>query len=173
MKTPKEVLYRSSKKTALQAADLASNTEAFFEQLLELSLSKDYPYSWRASWALLYLSEQHPSRVVPHLKRIADSLESLENHTQVGSMLRIFDHMEFDLEDFGNLLDFCLHTIRMPQKGEYVKVIAMSILLRFAKTYPELAPEIKEQVGLAKASFEGRHVKRKGKDLLSDLDKLA
>ena len=168
MKTVREVLHRSSKKTGLEAASMAESSDEFLEELLNLSLGNEKPFSWRASWAILYLAEKNPSRLRPHLREISDKLPELKNHTQLGSFLRMFDVMLFDLDDFGHLFDFCLHTIRMPQEREYLHVIAMNILTKFGRTYPELIPEILENVKLAKENFTMRHCLVKAANVLKE-----
>lgn len=169
MQQPEEVLYRSSKKVCLEAAELASKSPEFFKSLVDLGLSDKKPFAHRACWSMLYLAEKHPSRVQPSLRRIVSSLENIEHHTQIGSLLRMFDTLEFDLEEFGELLDYCLHIIRMPQEREYAKVYAMNIILKFGKTYPELIPEMIEQIELAQENFEMSHCKRKAKAVVKEL----
>ncbi len=79
---------------------------------------------------------------------------------------------QFDHEEFGDLLDFCIHVLKMPAEREYVKVIALNIILRFGKVYPELVPELIEQIILSQEQFEMNHCKRKAKMVLKELGKV-
>jgi hypothetical protein len=169
MRHPKEILQRSSKKLCLEAVQQATDSDEFLTELLNLSLSKEEPYNKRASWSVLYLGERHPKRIMPHLRRIADQLNTLENHTQIASFLRLFDVLLFNMDEFGHLFDFCIHTIRMPQEREYVRVIALNILLKFGKTYAALIPEILDNIELAQDTYTMRHCKAKAISVLKEL----
>ena len=171
MNSPKNILTKSSKKICVDAAEMAEQSEDFLNELIDLSLNDIKPYSHRASWAVLYLSQKYPNTIRPHLRLIASKLTEIENHTQIGSFLRVFDQVKFDHEEFGDLLDFCIHIIRMPVEREYLKVIAMSIILRFGKVYPELVPELIEQIELCQKNFEMNHCKRKAVMVLKELKK--
>ncbi len=173
MPKPEEILWKSSKNCCLEAAELASESEEFYQELIELTLSGKKPFDHRAGWTLVYLAEKHPARIRPSLRFFASKLDEIDNHSIIASFLRLFDVLIFDLEDFGELLDYCFHTIRMPVKREYVKVIAMNILLKFGKTYPELIPEIIEQIELSKENFEMSHCKRKAANVVKELSKRA
>ena len=173
MKTPKEILFRSSKKLCLEAVEIAKDSDDFLKELLRLSLSKEAPFNWRASWAILYFSEKYPEKIEAHLTTIVRQMPYLENHTQVGSFLRIFDRIKIDLEEYGHLLDFCLHVIRMPQEREYVKVLALNILLKFGKAYPELSPELIQQIEASNEVFEMRHLKKLSQEIHSKLIQLS
>ena len=172
MKQPEDILIRSSKKLCLEAAQCASESEEFLDNLIDLSLKNTKPFSHRSSWAILYLGQKHPNVIRPHLRKIVSRLPELESHTQVGSFLRLFDVVKFDHEEFGELLDFCIHVMRMPAEREYVKVIALNIMLRFGKVYPDLAQELIEQIELSQEQFEMSHCKRKAKAVLKELEKV-
>ena len=169
MQTPEEILWKSSKKCCLEAVELANISSEFFNNLLKLSMSNREPFAHRAGWTMVYLAQKYPNRVRPVLRKVASNLDNIEHYSQVASFLRLFDILIFNLEEFGELLDFCLHTIRMPQKREYVKVIALNIILKFGKTYPELIPEIIEHVELSQKNFEMGHCKKKGIKILMEL----
>ena len=172
MEDPREILWKSSKKCCLDAVELAGKSEEFYIELLKLSMSEEEPFAHRAGWSMVHLAQRHPSRVRPSLREIASGLKHLPTHSQVGSFLRVFDTVIFDLEEFGELLDFALHTIRMPQKAEYVKSIALNVILKFGKTYPELIPELIEEITLSKETIEMTHVKKKAEKILKEFESL-
>jgi hypothetical protein len=169
MPSPKDILHRSSKKLAIQAAQLASDSEEFREELVSLAINNDMPVSSRAAWSLLTLAEKHPELVTPYIKLILDNLNTIENHTQISSLLRLFDTLKTDLDECGQLFDFCIHILRIPLEREYSRAIAMNILVKFGKAYPELVPEIKEQISISAPNFKANHAKRKAAAVLKML----
>ena len=171
MPSPKDILTRSSKKLAIQAAELASNSKEFREELVTLAISNEMPFSSRAAWALLSLSEQNPELVTPYIKPILNNLKSIENHTQISSILRLFATLDTDLDECGQLFDFCIHILRIPLEREYSRAIAMNILVKFGRAYPELIPEIKEQITTAVPHFNANHAKRKAAAVLKSLSR--
>ena len=151
---------------------MAHESEDFLNALLDLSLKDEKPFSHRASWAINEFSSMYPKEIEPHLFRISQDLNKLENHTQIASFLRTFSDLKYDLDDFGGLLDFCLHSIRMPVKSEYLKVMALRIIYTFGKTYPELCPELIEQISQAKSQFEMNYLKKQTIEILKKLQEL-
>lgn len=170
MKTVKDYLVKSSKAIGLEVTERANQSESFFNELLNLALSDQEPYNWRASWGILYFSEKYPEKIQAHLRVIANKLPELNSHTQVASLLRLFDRVQFDLEEFGDLLDYCIHVIRIPQPKEYVKVIAINILFKFCQFNAALKPEIIQQIELAQPSFEMKNLKKMSKTVLNQLN---
>ena len=169
MKDVKEYLVKSSKAIGLEVTELANGSESFFDELLSLALSDQEPFNWRASWGILYFSEKYPEKIQPHLRAIAEKLPELSSHTQIASLLRLFDKIQFDLEEFGDLLDYCIHVIRIPQPREYIKVIAINMLIKFCKKNTELKPEIIQQIEMAQPSFEMKNLKKMSKKVLEQL----
>ncbi|MEQ8325476.1 MAG: hypothetical protein RIC15_00925 [Vicingaceae bacterium] len=169
---PKDILTKSYKALAIQAAVMASTSEVFRKELIELALKNEMPYSSRAAWAMLSLAEQHPDLVTPYTRSILNKLGDIQNHTQISSLLRLFLALDHDLDESGQLLDFCFHMIRVPLEREYSRALAMDIMLRFALTYPELTSEIIEQIEDARPQFKARHAKRKAKQVLEQLNKM-
>lgn len=173
MPSPKDILHRSSKKLAIQAAHLASDSSEFCDELVALAIRNEMPFSSRAAWALLSMAEQKPELVTPYIKAILNNLNSIENHTQISSLLRLFDALDTDLNEYGQLFDFCIHMLRIPLEREYSRAIAMNILVKFGKVYPELIPEITEQITTAIPQFQANHAKRKATAVLKVLSRLA
>ena len=172
MKSPKEILNRSSKKLCLEAVQCAVESEDFFNELMELVFREDdEPFSHRAGWSMVYLSQRHPNLIRPHLREIASRLKELKGHSQIASFLRIFDEVQYNHDDFGDVLDFCIHTIRMPVKREYLKVIALNIMVTFGKVYPELIPELIQHIEESQPTFEMQGLKKKTKAVLKDLNR--
>ena len=169
MPSPKDILHKSYKKLAIQAAQLAADSKEFREELVSLAICNDMPFSSRAAWSLLSLTEQHPELVIPYIKTILDKLNTIENHTQIASLLRFYDALDIDLEECGQLFDFCIHMLRVPLEREYSRAIAMNILVKFGKAYPELIPEIREQIRLSMPNFNANHAKRKAASVLKML----
>ena len=173
MKSPKEILNRSSKKLCLEAVQCAVQSNDFFNELLSLAFNEeDEPYSHRAGWSMVYLSQRHPNLIRPHMRSIATRLSELKGHSQIASFLRIFDEVKYDHGNFGDVLDYCIHTIRMPVKREYLKVISLNIMLTFGKVYPELIPELIQNIEEAQPTFEMQGLKKKTKSVLKDLNRL-
>ncbi len=172
MSEVKNILHKSSKKLCLQAADKAHQSDEFLNDLIGLSIKNEMPFSSRAAWSLLSVAEQNPEKVIPFIKTILDSLDKIENHTQIASLLRMFDALDNDLEECGELFDYCIHILRIPLEREYARAIAMNILVRFGKSYPELIPEISEQISQSLPQFKANHAQRKAKQVLKKLKKM-
>ncbi len=113
----------------------------FFEEAIELAITDNQPYSWRAAWLLWSCMEENDKRIQKYIGDIADTLETKDDGHQ-RELLKILLKMELTEEYESILLDHCMNIWEGINKAPSVRVNALKFILKIAKKHPELAKEI-------------------------------
>ena len=121
-------------------AFLTSHPE-YFEEAIELALSDDQPYSWRAAWLLFNCMEENDPRVRKHLRQIIETLPARKDGHQ-REFLKILLRIELDETHEARLFDICLSIWEQPGKSPSVRSTAFRFIMTMAEKYPELSNEI-------------------------------
>lgn len=164
-------------KEAEWIATSAIDNPVIFNRLLEYSFSADKKLAFRASWALTKVCDKFPAMIYPHLKRIIDMLEKIDNESTQRSFLRIIsltDIEKISQKHHGVLADHCFKALHSGFSAIAIKAYAMEILYRLAVKYPELANELSVTVtmlqgeGSAGIKARGHMIMKKLAEITSD-----
>lgn len=112
-----------------------------FEEAMELALSHEKPFCWRAAWLIAGSVEKYRDQIQPYVEEIFDFLPDLEDGHQ-RELLKILIQLDLDEEHEGQLLDFAIETWEQVRKQPSVRHFAFKIMFDAIKKYPELTNEI-------------------------------
>ena len=113
----------------------------YFDDAVDLALSNNQPYCWRAAWMIGDSIKKNDSRIKPHILKIIELLPSFEDGHQ-RELLKILLQINLE-EDFESLFfDLCVDLWEQVRKQPSVRHIAFKGMIKVAEKYPELSNEI-------------------------------
>jgi hypothetical protein len=131
-----------------------------FRELLEFTLKKKDPLSWRAAWILDSADERYPGLASAYISRLVNSLPSVESTGTLRCLLRLLCRYDIEEEDQGLLIDLCFSYMVSELYPVAVKVHAMEIIYQHCLIYPELKEElitiIRDQIANNSVGFLSR-----------------
>jgi 8-oxo-dGTP diphosphatase len=132
-------------------ATSAIENSQIFSKLLEYSFSTDKKLAFRASWTLTKVCDKYPEMIYPHLIRIIDALDKLDNESVQRSFLRILsltDLDEISIKYHGILAEHCFNALRSGFSAIAIKAYSMEIIYQLALKYPGLANELSASISM-------------------------
>jgi hypothetical protein len=121
-------------------AFLQSNPNCF-DELLQLALSDDRDYAFRAAWGITLIIEQNDCRLKDYVTEMVQILPQREDgHQRV--LLMILRNMEIPETSEGEFLDFCVNIWKKTVLSPGLRSCAFQNILRIREKYPELQHEI-------------------------------
>lgn len=139
MATELESILISCGKTG-QVTFMEAHPETFGEAI-ELALSDDQPFSWRAASLVSDCMKKNDPRVKKRIKNIIDCLEEKGDGHQ-RELLKILMQMELDKKHEGYLFNMCMNIWEAIGKQPSVRITALRMIYKIAKKHPELSSEI-------------------------------
>jgi len=112
-----------------------------FEQAIELAVSDEQPFSWRAASLLWSCMEENDRRIQRHVKKIVDTLIT-KNDGHQRELLNILLRMDLKKEYESVLFGVCVSIWEKINKKPSVRFTAFKIIVKIAKEHPELSHEI-------------------------------
>lgn len=112
-----------------------------YKELIELSFSKDMPACWRAAWMLDHLAEVEPCLPEHYINQFWSELTKDHPDGVKRSVLRLLCRYEIPEEEQGKATDLVLDWIVKESVPVAIKAYSMEVLLKIAKSYPELKEE--------------------------------
>ena len=119
---------------------MAKHPEAF-EEAIELAVSDNQPYSWRAAYVLWSVIQENDKRIKKHIKKIVNAVKNKSDGHQ-RELLKILLMMDLDEKYESALFDICMSVFEQINKAPAVRVNAFKFILKIAKKHPELKQEI-------------------------------
>jgi hypothetical protein len=113
----------------------------YFEEAIELALSDNQPYSWRAAFVLWSVIEENDTRIQKHIKRIVKAVKGKSDGHQ-RELLKILLMMELDEKYEGVIFEMCMDIWEQISKAPAVRVNALKMIIKIANKHPELKKEI-------------------------------
>ncbi|MEO6231460.1 MAG: hypothetical protein ABJB11_07465 [Ferruginibacter sp.] len=132
-----------------------------FNQLLQLFLTDEYRVTQRASWALSYCIESHPTFIKNKLGLLINNLQKPGLHDAIKrNTVRILQHRDIPKKYQGRVMGICFNYVQSPTEAVAIKAFSLTVLGNLAKLYPEILGEIKlvieEQLPHETAAFKSR-----------------
>ena len=114
-----------------------------FEQIINIAMSGDHEYGWKASWLISsYLRKTKDYlRVSKFVKNIIASINGKKDGHQ-RELLRIILQLRLDEKMEATLFDHCILIWKTPEKSPSVRITAFKAILNIVRKYPELSEEI-------------------------------
>ena len=160
-----------SKMSVIAAAKAMEDNPALVEPIFNLAISDRQPLSWRAAWVFAHMTDYQSVLLPALLPRIVKALLCLKNHSQRGCFFKVVSRSDFKVEEYGELLDFCIDILLKPTDRPSHKFYCLDLLEKFAIQIPELKPELVMVVEEALPNFETDVLKRKGNKWLKRMEK--
>jgi 8-oxo-dGTP diphosphatase len=132
-------------------ATSAGENPVLFRKLLEYSYSTDKRLAFRASWTLSKVCDKYPDLIHPHLEKIIEKINNIDNESTQRSFLRILsmtDMGKIDQRHQGILADHCFKALNSGFSAIAIKAYSMEIVYRLALIYPELAHELAASINM-------------------------
>lgn len=132
-------------------ANSAIENPAIFRKLLDYSFLEDKKLAFRSSWTLTKVCDRYQDLIYPHLERIVEGLEKVDNESTQRSFLRMIslsDMNRLTSKQHGMLADYCFNALRSGFSAIAIKAYSMEILYNLAVIYPELVNEISTTINL-------------------------
>ncbi len=119
---------------------MKSHPEAF-DEAIQLAITDNQPYSWRAAWLLWSCIEENDKRIQKHINKIVNAVKS-KNDSHQRELLKILLMMELNEKYEGLLFDLCMNIWEQISKAPAVRVNALKLIIKIANQHPELVKEI-------------------------------
>ena len=116
-------------------------TPSAFDELIQLALSDQQPYAWRAAWLLSHCAKTKDQRVQPFVAPMIDRL-AIAPDGQKRDLINVLRKMEIDEDDIGKLFDVCIDIWVRTTAIPSVRINAFRLLLKICAVYPDLYNEV-------------------------------
>ncbi len=155
----------------------AGENPVLFQKLIDYSYSPDKKLAFRASWTLSKVCDKFPELIYPHLTKIIEGIDTIDNESTRRSFLRILsmtDLRKISKQHQGILADHCFNALNSGFSAIAIKAYSMEIIYRLALIYPELANELAASInmlqgeGSAGVIARGRIILKKLAEISSD-----
>ncbi|MEY5041867.1 MAG: hypothetical protein RLZZ414_1420 [Bacteroidota bacterium] len=134
----------SSKKNAVFIARYLyqnkNNLNDLIPQLIKVVINENHPLDFRAAWALEIFFLNHPKMYFPFANLWA-SLLSNASETCKRHIVKVITKTNYEYENDGELLDWCLQAIALKSTPLAVKVYCIYYVKKIVKKFPELQQE--------------------------------
>jgi hypothetical protein len=112
-----------------------------FEEAIKLAIADKQPYSWRSAWFLWSFMDKNDKRIQKYVKDIIDVLPNRKDNQQ-RELFKILEQMEIKEKFEGALFKHCVTVWEEIEKQVSVRFNAFKILVKIARTHPELSQEV-------------------------------
>lgn len=117
------------------------NRPECFEEAMEMALSQEIPFCWRAAWMIGGDIKKNDPRIAPYASKIIELLHSFEDGHQ-RELLKIVLQLPLTEEQESLLFDLSVDLWEQIRKKSSVRHFAFKAMVQVAKKYPELTHEI-------------------------------
>jgi hypothetical protein len=138
----------TSRATTDQVKEIIWQKPEIYEELFELVLQDEDPYSRRAMWVFDTCDEELPGIAKQYLPVLIDRLSTFTHSGLRRHSLRILTRYAIPGEKVVALLNFCFEMLQGAEPAA-VKVHAMQILYNISQDEPELKQELIPAIELA------------------------
>ena len=131
-----------------------------FQQLFNISFSREMPICWRATWLMDYMAELHPWLANEYIERIWEEIPKKHPDGVTRSAMRLLSRYPIPEDHQGIAADLSLEWLSRESVPVAIKVYCMEILVQLALLYPEMSDEIiaiiEEQMPNGSAGYKAR-----------------
>ena len=139
-----EILKEHSRSQCNKIVHWIGNTQARFDELMQLFFSGEYLLTQRAAWPLGYCVIAHPTLIDKHLAPLIAFMQKPGVHNAVKrNTLRLLQVVHIPENYEGTIMDLCFSYITNPREKAAVKAFSLTVLSNLARQYPEILPEIR------------------------------
>ncbi|RKD91816.1 hypothetical protein [Mangrovibacterium diazotrophicum] len=140
-----------------------------FPSLLEVAFDDSKAINWRAAWIVDHLNEQNKPFVATFLPQIIATALKSENSSKLRHFLKIISLHPIPPVSVGLLFDRAFTIFTAPRYPVAVRVHALQILYKIARTEKELIPELVQTIENELDLHPSAGLKSRGKRILKAL----
>lgn len=161
MNIEQQLLKEHSKRQTEKIARWIGTDETRLNAFLDVFLHGEPLVVQRGAWVIGKLGDRHPNVFVPHLSRLIKKMQEPGVHDAVRrNVVRLLQTIEIPRRLLGIVVSLCFDYLESPAEPIAVKVFAMSVIARVAKTEPDLERElrliVRQQLPQAGGAFRSR-----------------
>ena len=108
---------------------------------IQISLNKEQPQAWRATWILTHCTCKNDIRIQPFISDFIHILPDKKDGHQ-REILKMLHKMNLDEEQEGKLFDICMSLWENLAKAPAVRYVAFKFIHKTCTKYPELHGEL-------------------------------
>ena len=112
-----------------------------FEAGLELTLKKEDPLAWRATWIIKHSMQKNDARIFAYVDDFIDLLPNT-NESQQRELLNILAKMKLNDEQEGKMFDLCMTLWENLNKPPAIRYVAFKFIYTVCEKYPDLNSEL-------------------------------
>ncbi len=154
----------------------AGENPVLFQKLLDYSYSPDRKLAFRASWTLSKVCDKFPELIYPHLKKITEELNGIDNESTQRSFLRILsltDLQKISERHHGILADHCFKALNSGSSAIAIKAYSMEIIYKLALIYPGLVNELAASITMLQAEDSAAGIVARGRIILKRIAEIS
>ena len=112
-----------------------------FNEAVELAISDNQPFAWRAAQLLWSCMEENDNRIRKYIPKIIDCIKTKKDGHQM-QLLKILFMMKLKEGDEAKVFDECINIWEDINKIPSVRFNALKFIIKIAKKHPDLFKEI-------------------------------
>ena len=133
-----------SKRQTMAIVDHVGSDPKKFAELMSIFFEGEYRLTQRAAWPMNYCAERQPQLIYPYLPRLVAQLERDDVHDAVKrNALRLMQFVDMPSRLKAKTYSICVDLIADPQQPVAVKVFAISVAAKIARSSPDLLKELR------------------------------
>ncbi|MBN2664150.1 MAG: hypothetical protein JXR68_10915 [Bacteroidales bacterium] len=113
-----------------------------FTFAMKIALADEQPYAWRATWVINHATKNNDPRLTEYIYLITKDLQKKQDGHQ-RELLKLIEKIKIAEENEGLIFDICMTIWEDVDKIPSVRIIALKMLVKIVKKYPELMNELK------------------------------
>jgi hypothetical protein len=138
------LLAEHSKPQTMRIVEFIGADEKRFAELMKIFFAGEYRLTQRAAWPLNYCAEQHPELIQPYLPKLLNCLNRDDVHDAVKrNIVRLLQFIEIPEKSHAKVYSLCIDLLDNPNEAVAVRVFAMTVAARIAKSEPVLMNELR------------------------------
>src|SRR4030042_5033635 len=154
----------------------AGENPVLFQKLLDYSYSPDSKLAFRASWTLSKVCDKYPELIYPHLEKITEELNRIDNESTRRSFLRILsltDLQKISERHHGILAEHCFKALNSGFSAIAIKAYSMEIIYKLALIYPGLANELAITINMLQGEVSAAGIVARGRIIMKRIAEIS
>jgi hypothetical protein len=132
-----------SKQQTMAIVEFIGEDPKRFAELMKVFFEGEYRLTQRAAWPMNYCAERHPKLILPYLPKLLGCLEREDMHDAVKrNVMRLLQYIEIPKRLMGKVYARSVDFIDDADQPIAVRVFAMTVAARIAKSEPALMNEL-------------------------------
>lgn len=133
-----------SKQQTMAIVEFIGEDSKRFDELMKVFFAGEYRLTQRAAWPMNYCAERHPELILPYLPKLLDCLKREDMHDAVRrNVVRLLQYIEIPKRLAGKVYSHCIDLLDDAYQPIAVRVFAMTVASRIAKSEPDLMNELR------------------------------